>query len=168
MSFFPFLYIKITGKLSTDYLIFHTLSKIYFFLRQSTWSLHSYHYTTLVIISLKYHWHHRVKFFIWIEHTKTADVFRLQNRPPTVGGLLLPIIPKSNKKKNRGKNTKHTQIMLWIIFEGLLPLGIILAILTITGNVQYHIHKAVHGRLKHVGNDMRDMVMERMDKKLIE
>ncbi|KAK9214314.1 hypothetical protein WN944_006302 [Citrus x changshan-huyou] len=47
--------------------------------------------------------------------------------------------------------------MLWIIFEGLLPLGIILAILTITGNVQYHIHKAVHGRLKHVGNDMRDM-----------
>ncbi|GAY54113.1 hypothetical protein CUMW_154200 [Citrus unshiu] len=58
--------------------------------------------------------------------------------------------------------------MSWIIFEGLLSLGIIVAMLTIVGNAQYHIRKAVRGRPKHVANDMWDMAMERRDKKLIE
>ncbi|GAY32340.1 hypothetical protein WN944_004417 [Citrus x changshan-huyou] len=58
--------------------------------------------------------------------------------------------------------------MSWLIFEGLLPLGIIAAMLTIAGNAQYQIHKAAHGRPKHVGNDMWDVAMERRDKKLVE
>ncbi|KAL5701502.1 hypothetical protein ACHQM5_019289 [Ranunculus cassubicifolius] len=36
------------------------------------------------------------------------------------------------------------------------------------GNIQYHIHKAAHGRPKHIGNDMWDVAMERRDKKMIE
>ncbi|GAY41458.1 hypothetical protein CUMW_059610 [Citrus unshiu] len=40
--------------------------------------------------------------------------------------------------------------------------------LAIARNAQYHIHKAAHGRLKHIANDMWDMAMERRDKKLIE
>ncbi|PWA48427.1 hypothetical protein CTI12_AA484750 [Artemisia annua] len=38
--------------------------------------------------------------------------------------------------------------------EALLPLGIIAGMLCIAGNVQYTIHKAAHGRPKHIGNDM--------------
>ena len=58
--------------------------------------------------------------------------------------------------------------MSWIIFEGLLSLGIIAAMLTIAGNAQYHIHKAAHECSKHVGNDMWAVAMERRDKKIME
>ncbi|KAJ4704192.1 NADH dehydrogenase [ubiquinone] 1 alpha subcomplex subunit 1-like [Melia azedarach] len=58
--------------------------------------------------------------------------------------------------------------MSWLLVEGLLPLGIIAGMLVIAGNAQYHIHKAAHGRPKHIGNDMWDVAMERRDKKLVE
>ncbi|KAK9185556.1 hypothetical protein WN943_025912 [Citrus x changshan-huyou] len=48
--------------------------------------------------------------------------------------------------------------MSWIIFEGLLSLGIIAAMLTIADNAQYHIHKAAHGCSKHVGNDVWKLI----------
>ncbi|KAL8237309.1 hypothetical protein R6Q59_018390 [Mikania micrantha] len=46
--------------------------------------------------------------------------------------------------------------------EAMLPLGII------AGNVQYTIHKAAHGRPKHIGNDMWDVAMERRDNKIVD
>ncbi|KAJ4977472.1 hypothetical protein NE237_002578 [Protea cynaroides] len=49
-----------------------------------------------------------------------------------------------------------------------LPLGIIAGTLCVMGNAQYYIHKAVHGRPKHIGNDVWDVAMERRDKKLME
>ncbi|OEL32777.1 hypothetical protein BAE44_0006209, partial [Dichanthelium oligosanthes] len=52
--------------------------------------------------------------------------------------------------------------------EAVLPLGIIGGMLCIMGNAQYFIHKAAHGRPKHIGNDMWDVAMERRDKKLME
>ncbi|CAN6332624.1 unnamed protein product, partial [Urochloa humidicola] len=52
--------------------------------------------------------------------------------------------------------------------EAILPLGIIGGMLCIMGNAQYFIHKAAHGRPKHIGNDMWDVAMERRDKKLME
>ncbi|CAN6327836.1 unnamed protein product, partial [Urochloa humidicola] len=52
--------------------------------------------------------------------------------------------------------------------EAMLPLGIIGGMLCIMGNAQYFIHKAAHGRPKHIGNDMWDVAMERRDKKLVE
>lgn len=39
--------------------------------------------------------------------------------------------------------------------------------LCIMGNAQYFIHKAVHGRPKHIGNNMWDVTMECCDKKLL-
>ncbi|KAG6669885.1 hypothetical protein CIPAW_01G273900 [Carya illinoinensis] len=54
--------------------------------------------------------------------------------------------------------------MTWIWLKVALPLGIIAAM----GNAQYYIHKAAHGRLEHIGNDMWDVAMEWQDKKLIE
>ncbi|GJM88905.1 hypothetical protein PR202_ga05484 [Eleusine coracana subsp. coracana] len=52
--------------------------------------------------------------------------------------------------------------------EAMLPLGIIGGMLCIMGNAQYYIHRAAHGRPKHIGNDMWDVAMERRDKKLVE
>ncbi|XP_020102006.1 NADH dehydrogenase [ubiquinone] 1 alpha subcomplex subunit 1-like isoform X2 [Ananas comosus] len=54
------------------------------------------------------------------------------------------------------------------LIEAVLPLGIIAAMLCVMGNAQYRIHKAVHGRPKHPGNDVWDVAMERRDKKLLE
>ncbi|RWR79090.1 NADH dehydrogenase ubiquinone 1 alpha subcomplex subunit 1 [Cinnamomum micranthum f. kanehirae] len=56
--------------------------------------------------------------------------------------------------------------LVWL--EALLPLGIIGGMLCVMGNAQYYIHKAAHGRPKHVGNDVWDVAMERRDKKLME
>ncbi|KDO67795.1 hypothetical protein CISIN_1g042797mg [Citrus sinensis] len=58
--------------------------------------------------------------------------------------------------------------MSWLIYEGLLLLGIIAVMLTIAGNAQYHIHKVAYEHLKHIGNNMWDLTMEKRDKKLIE
>lgn len=52
--------------------------------------------------------------------------------------------------------------------EAVLPLGIIAGFLCVMGNAQYFIHKAAHGRPKHIGNDMWDVAMERRDKKMME
>ncbi|KAJ8570949.1 hypothetical protein K7X08_037921 [Anisodus acutangulus] len=38
--------------------------------------------------------------------------------------------------------------------EAVLPLGIIAGFLCVMGNAQYFIHKAAHGRPKHIGNDV--------------
>ncbi|KAL4190046.1 hypothetical protein AMTRI_Chr08g210080 [Amborella trichopoda] len=56
--------------------------------------------------------------------------------------------------------------MIWL--EALLPLGIIAGMLCVMGNAQYYIHKAAHGRPKHIGNDVWDVAMERRDKKIME
>ncbi|EXC35227.1 hypothetical protein L484_022782 [Morus notabilis] len=56
--------------------------------------------------------------------------------------------------------------LVWL--EAVLPLGIIAGMLCVMGNAQYYIHKAAHGRPKHIGNDMWDVAMERRDKKLVE
>ncbi|KAG6532811.1 NADH dehydrogenase [ubiquinone] 1 alpha subcomplex subunit 1-like [Zingiber officinale] len=56
--------------------------------------------------------------------------------------------------------------LFWL--EAILPLGIIGVMLCVMGNGQYYIHKAVHGRPKHVGNDGWDVAMERRDKKIME
>ncbi|KAJ0791389.1 putative NADH:ubiquinone reductase (H(+)-translocating) [Helianthus annuus] len=52
--------------------------------------------------------------------------------------------------------------------EAVLPLGIIAGMLCIAGSVQYQVHKAAHGRPKHIGNDMWDVAMERRDKKIVD
>ncbi|QCE12148.1 NADH dehydrogenase [ubiquinone] 1 alpha subcomplex subunit 1 [Vigna unguiculata] len=52
--------------------------------------------------------------------------------------------------------------------EAVLPLGIIAGMLCVMGNAQYYIHRAAHGRPKHIGNDLWDVAMERRDKKLHE
>ncbi|KAK4345497.1 hypothetical protein RND71_035673 [Anisodus tanguticus] len=52
--------------------------------------------------------------------------------------------------------------------EAVLPLGIIAGFLCVMGNAQYFIHKAAHGRPKHIGNDVWDVAMERRDKKMME
>jgi NADH dehydrogenase (ubiquinone) 1 alpha subcomplex subunit 1 len=51
--------------------------------------------------------------------------------------------------------------------EAMLPLGIIGGMLCIMGNAQYYIHRAAHGRPKHIGNDNWDMAMARRDKVLL-
>ncbi|KAG6435814.1 hypothetical protein SASPL_100691 [Salvia splendens] len=56
--------------------------------------------------------------------------------------------------------------LVWL--EAMLPLGIIAGMLCVMGNAQYHIHKAAHGRPKHIGNDVWDVAMEKRDKKIIE
>ncbi|KAL9252486.1 NADH dehydrogenase [ubiquinone] 1 alpha subcomplex subunit 1-like protein [Drosera capensis] len=56
--------------------------------------------------------------------------------------------------------------LVWL--EAALPLGIIAGMLCVAGNIQYYIHKGVHGRPKHIGNDVWDVAMERRDKKLVE
>ncbi|XP_047308703.1 NADH dehydrogenase [ubiquinone] 1 alpha subcomplex subunit 1 [Impatiens glandulifera] len=55
-----------------------------------------------------------------------------------------------------------------IVLEALLPLGIIGGMLCVMGNAQYFIHKSVHGRPKHIGNDVWDVAMERRDKVITE
>uniref|UniRef100_A0A8N4I8T7 NADH dehydrogenase [ubiquinone] 1 alpha subcomplex subunit 1 n=1 Tax=Elaeis guineensis var. tenera TaxID=51953 RepID=A0A8N4I8T7_ELAGV len=56
--------------------------------------------------------------------------------------------------------------LFWL--EAVLPLGIIAGMLCVMGNAQYYIHKVAHGRLKHIGNDMWDMAMDRRDRKIME
>lgn len=58
--------------------------------------------------------------------------------------------------------------MGWIVLEAMLPLGIIAGMLCIMGNAQYQIHKAAHGRPKHIGHDLWDVAMDRRDKKLMD
>lgn len=64
------------------------------------------------------------------------------------------------------ESKRETMKLFWL--EAVLPLGIIAGMLCAAGNIQYQIHKAAHGRPKHVGNDMWDVAMERRDKKMIE
>lgn len=52
--------------------------------------------------------------------------------------------------------------------RAMLPLGIIAGMLCVMGNAQYYIHRAAHGRPKHIGNDLWDVAMERRDKKLVD
>ncbi|TYG49913.1 hypothetical protein ES288_A10G183300v1, partial [Gossypium darwinii] len=66
------------------------------------------------------------------------------------------------------KEKQRRERMAWIWLEAALPLGIIAGMLCVMGNAQYFIHKAYHGRPKHIGNDMWDVAMERRDKKLFE
>lgn len=61
---------------------------------------------------------------------------------------------------------KIKMTLIWL--EAVLPLGIIAGFLCVMGNTQYYIHKAAHGRPKHIGNDMWDVAMERRDKKIME
>ncbi|THU59768.1 hypothetical protein C4D60_Mb07t05540 [Musa balbisiana] len=56
--------------------------------------------------------------------------------------------------------------LFWL--EAVIPLGIIAGMLCVMGNAQYYIHRAVHGRPKHIGNDVWDVAMERRDKKLMD
>ncbi|CAL9150724.1 unnamed protein product [Musa hybrid cultivar] len=56
--------------------------------------------------------------------------------------------------------------LFWL--EAVLPLGIIAGMLCVMGNAQYYIHRAAHGRPKHIGNDVWDVAMERRDKKLVD
>ncbi|KAL5977941.1 hypothetical protein ACLOJK_036964 [Asimina triloba] len=58
--------------------------------------------------------------------------------------------------------------MGWRILEAILALGIIVGMLCVMGNAQYYIHKAAHGRPKHIRNDVWDVAMERRDKKIME
>ncbi|KAB5561841.1 hypothetical protein DKX38_006798 [Salix brachista] len=48
--------------------------------------------------------------------------------------------------------------MGWRWVEAALPLGIIAGMLCIAGNVQYVIHTKAHGRPKHIGNDMSNVL----------
>ncbi|GAA0159343.1 hypothetical protein Leryth_023664 [Lithospermum erythrorhizon] len=58
--------------------------------------------------------------------------------------------------------------MAFAWLEAVLPLGIIAGMLCVMGNAQYFIHKAYHGRPKHIGNDVWDTAMERRDKKMMD
>ncbi|XP_021621288.2 LOW QUALITY PROTEIN: NADH dehydrogenase [ubiquinone] 1 alpha subcomplex subunit 1 [Manihot esculenta] len=58
--------------------------------------------------------------------------------------------------------------MSWMWLEAALPLGIIAGMISVMGNAQYYIHKAAHGRPKHIGDDMWDVAMERRDNKLMD
>ncbi|WZY74116.1 hypothetical protein YC2023_006356 [Brassica napus] len=64
------------------------------------------------------------------------------------------------------KRKKKKMSLVWL--EAALPLGIIGGMLCIMGNSQYYIHKAYHGRPKHIGHDEWDVAMERRDKKVVE
>ena len=66
-------------------------------------------------------------------------------------------------KKGEGEEKSWRR---WL--EAMLPLGIIGGMLCIMGNSQYYIHKAYHGRPKHIGHDEWDVAMERRDKKVVE
>ncbi|KAJ7961038.1 NADH dehydrogenase [ubiquinone] 1 alpha subcomplex subunit 1-like [Quillaja saponaria] len=72
--------------------------------------------------------------------------------------------PENPEEEDEGGRSKVS--LVWL--EAVLPLGIIAGMLCVMGNAQYYIHKAAHGRPKHIGNDMWDVAMERRDKKLIE
>ncbi|CAM8916986.1 hypothetical protein QQ045_033121 [Rhodiola kirilowii] len=71
-------------------------------------------------------------------------------------------------KKVWEEDRKWLRKMGMMVLEALLPLGIIAGMLCVMGNAQYYIHKAAHGRPKHIGNDMWDVAMERRDKKIVE
>lgn len=58
--------------------------------------------------------------------------------------------------------------MNFIFLEAMLPLGIIAGALCVMGTSQHLIHKAAHGRPKHVGSDKWDVAMDRRDKSLLE
>ncbi|KAK7394927.1 hypothetical protein VNO78_15468 [Psophocarpus tetragonolobus] len=76
---------------------------------------------------------------------------------------------RSEKGEGRRKKEEEEAVKMnlrWM--EAVLPLGIIAGMLCVMGNAQYYIHKAAHGRPKHIGNDMWDVAMERRDKKLLE
>ncbi|XP_043816331.1 NADH dehydrogenase [ubiquinone] 1 alpha subcomplex subunit 1-like [Manihot esculenta] len=77
---------------------------------------------------------------------------------------------KNSRRKGRSIEffTEKQQKMSWLWLEAALPLGIIAGMLCVMGNAQYYIHRAAHGRPKHIGNDMWDVAMERRDKKLVE
>ncbi|KAG8650034.1 hypothetical protein MANES_08G168000v8 [Manihot esculenta] len=47
--------------------------------------------------------------------------------------------------------------MSWMWLEAALPLGIIAGMISVMGNAQYYIHKAAHGRPKHIGDDICGM-----------
>ncbi|KAL8036790.1 hypothetical protein ABFX02_12G181500 [Erythranthe guttata] len=70
-------------------------------------------------------------------------------------------------ERERGRG-RGRAIMALIWLEAMLPLGIIAGMLCVMGNAQYFIHKAAHGRPKHIGNDVWDVAMERRDKKIME
>ncbi|WZZ29798.1 hypothetical protein YC2023_013199 [Brassica napus] len=70
----------------------------------------------------------------------------------------------AERSKEKRKKTKMS--LVWL--EAALPLGIIGGMLCIMGNSQYYIHKAYHGRPKHIGHDEWDVAMERRDKKVVE
>ncbi|KAH0934048.1 hypothetical protein HID58_011165, partial [Brassica napus] len=69
-------------------------------------------------------------------------------------------------ESQRKEKTKKKMSLVWL--EAALPLGIIGGMLCIMGNSQYYIHKAYHGRPKHIGHDEWDVAMERRDKKVVE
>nr|XP_025695892.1 NADH dehydrogenase [ubiquinone] 1 alpha subcomplex subunit 1 [Arachis hypogaea] len=74
---------------------------------------------------------------------------------------------KKEKRREREREERSVKMNLrWM--EAMLPLGIIAGMLCAMGGIQYTIHKAAHGRPKHIGNDMWDVAMERRDKKLME
>ncbi|KAK4582127.1 hypothetical protein RGQ29_025339 [Quercus rubra] len=59
--------------------------------------------------------------------------------------------------------------MSWRWLEAALPLGIIAGLLCTIGQLEYRIHRAYHGRPKHVGgDDLWDKAMVQRDKKVIE
>ncbi|WVZ05860.1 hypothetical protein V8G54_019206 [Vigna mungo] len=70
------------------------------------------------------------------------------------------------ERVGRREGRRRKMNLRWM--EAVLPLGIIAGMLCVMGNAQYYIHKAAHGRPKHIGNDLWDVAMERRDKKLHE
>jgi NADH dehydrogenase (ubiquinone) 1 alpha subcomplex subunit 1 len=70
------------------------------------------------------------------------------------------------RRSTIGRKEKTKMSLVWL--EAMLPLGIIGGMLCIMGNSQYYIHKAYHGRPKHIGHDEWDVAMERRDKKVVE
>ncbi|KAG7033699.1 NADH dehydrogenase [ubiquinone] 1 alpha subcomplex subunit 1, partial [Cucurbita argyrosperma subsp. argyrosperma] len=82
--------------------------------------------------------------------------------------MLCEIYRRARSHRRNPEISTADREMGWRWLEAALPLGIIAGMLCIMGNAQYHIHKAAHGRPKHIGNDMWDVAMERRDKKLVE
>jgi NADH dehydrogenase (ubiquinone) 1 alpha subcomplex subunit 1 len=72
----------------------------------------------------------------------------------------------TQRRSTIGRKEKTKMSLVWL--EAMLPLGIIGGMLCIMGNSQYYIHKAYHGRPKHIGHDEWDVAMERRDKKVVE
>ncbi|URD97638.1 NADH dehydrogenase (ubiquinone) 1 alpha subcomplex, partial [Musa troglodytarum] len=95
--------------------------------------------------------------------SKSTDIDVRSEQPPFSPSLFVRFHPRPVESS---VGIPPMAKLFWL--EAVLPLGIIAGMLCVMGNAQYYIHRAAHGRPKHIGNDVWDVAMERRDKKIVE